>query len=202
MSSLFIPGQNDNISKMTQEVGSPPPNFQPQQIPLDQVIIQISAQIAQQIFEQMSAMKNKIELKYHMLSDTAKLPTKAHDNDACFDLYADIQEITTICPGEIKKISTGFSTEIPHDYFGAIFARSGLGSKGISPSNCVGIVDESYREEWIVALVNNSNSSYTINPGDRIAQFTLLPYPEIKLTEVTELSNTDRGNTGFGCSGR
>ena len=202
MSGLFIPGQNDNISKMAQEAGSPPPSFQPQQIPLDQVIVQISAQVAQQVFEQMSAMKNKLELNYFRTSDTAKVPTKAHNNDACFDLYADIQEPVTICPGEIKKIGTGFSTEIPHGYFGTIFARSGLGSKGICPGNCVGIVDESYRGEWIVALVNNSNSSYTINPGDRIAQFTLLPYPEIKLTEVVELSDTDRGNTGFGSSGQ
>lgn len=201
MSSLFIPGQNDNISKMAQEAGSPPPNFQPQQIPLDQVIIQISAQVAQQVFEQMSAMKNKLELKYHMLSDTAKLPTKAHDNDACFDLYA--AENCTICPGECCKISTGFSTEIPQGYYAPIYSRSGNATKrGLRVAQGTAVIDEGYRGEWIVPLYNDSNEKQEIHIGDRIAQFTLLPYPEIKLTEVAELSDTDRGDTGFGGSGQ
>lgn len=200
---LIIPGQNDNISRMANAAGSPPPNFQPQQIPLDQVIIQISAQVAEQVCAKMLEMKNELVLKFKLIRDTGKVPTKAHEEDACFDIYADTNNTDVIIqPGDIVKIHTSFTTAIPHGYFASIFARSGLGTKGISLANNIGIIDESYRNEWLVGLYNKSKEPYVVHHHDRIAQFTLLPYPNIHLQEVEELDETDRGTGGFGSSGR
>ena len=161
-----------------------------------------------------------LELKFKRLTDTMTVPTKAHDTDACFDLYADIQipilregevpdEHTTyetsvwINPHETVKIHTGFATEIPHGYFAAGFARSGIATKkSLRPANATMIIDEEYRGEWMVALHNDSDEIQFVNHGDRIAQFVLLPYPQTKLVEVDELDETDRGEGGFGSSGR
>ena len=147
-----------------------------------------------------------LEMKFKRLSDTMIVPTKAHDTDACFDIYADITNdygYINIYPHETVIIPTGFATNIPHGYWGAIFARSGLASKqGLRPANCVAVIDESYTGEWKVPLHNDGEDIRVIHHGDRIAQFTLLPYYDIQLEEVDELDETDRGSGGFGSSGR
>lgn len=141
-----------------------------------------------------------LNLKIKRLTDTAILPTKAHEEDACFDIYSD--ETLMIMPHETMKVKTGFATSIPHGYWGAVFARSGMATKkGLRPVNCVGVIDETYRGEWIVALHNDSNDKQYIQAGERIAQFTLLPYPNINIVEVDNLDETDRGAGGFGSSG-
>lgn len=175
-----------------------------------------------------------LELKIKRLSDTAKLPTKAHNTDACFDIYADIpnekyEEIkndatfgdiisSVLHPNDVSimetgdglaikphttvKIPTGIATNIPHGYWGAVFARSGLATKqSLRPANCVAVIDEPYTGEWIVPLHNDSNETKIIHHGDRIAQFTLLPWFETNLIEVDKLNETDRGEEGFGSSG-
>lgn len=150
----------------------------------------------------------KLDLKIQRLTDTAKLPTKAHDEDACFDIYADIPALeydeggVAIQPHQTVLIPTGFATEIPHGYWGAIFARSGLASKqGLRPAQGVPVIDEPYRGQWIIPLYNQSNEVQIIHHGDRICQFMLLPYFNTNLIEVDTLSSTDRGNNGFGSSG-
>ena len=147
-----------------------------------------------------------LEMKFKRLSDTMIVPTKAHDTDACFDIYADITNdygYINIYPHETVIIPTGFATNIPHGYWGAIFARSGLASKqGLRPANCVAVIDESYTGEWKIPLYNDSEDIRVIHHGDRIAQFTLLPYYDIQLEEVDELDETDRGSGGFGSSGK
>ena len=149
-----------------------------------------------------------LEMKFKRLSDTMIVPTKAHDTDACFDIYADAlssSDSGEICifPHETVLIPTGFATNIPHGYWGAIFARSGLASKqGLRPANCIAVIDEPYTGEWKVPLHNDSEDIRVIHHGDRIAQFTLLPYYDIQLEEVNELDGTDRGDGGFGSSGR
>ena len=147
-----------------------------------------------------------LEMKFKRLSDTMIIPLKAHDTDACFDIYADITNdygYVNIYPHETVIIPTGFATNIPHGYWGAIFARSGLASKkGLRPANCVAVIDESYTGEWKIPLYNDSEDIRVIHHGDRIAQFTLLPYYDIQLEEVDELDETDRGSGGFGSSGR
>ena len=149
-----------------------------------------------------------LEMKFKRLSDTMIVPTKAHDTDACFDIYADILSSNgngEICifPHETVIIPTGFATNIPHGYWAAIFARSGLASKqGLRPANCVAVIDEPYTGEWKVPIHNDSEDIRVIHHGDRIAQFTLLPYYDIQLEEVDELDETDRGSGGFGSTGK
>ena len=149
-----------------------------------------------------------LEMKFKRLSDTMIVPTKAHDTDACFDIYADVLSFSDngeICifPHETVIIPTGFATNIPHGYWAAIFARSGLASKqGLRPANCVAVIDEPYTGIWKIPLHNDSEDIRVIHHGDRIAQFTLLPYYDIQLEEVDELDETDRGSGCFGSSGR
>lgn len=143
----------------------------------------------------------KIEIK--KLTETAKLPTRGSDRAAGYDLYADIQESVLIKPHTTAKIGTGLAVAIPEGYFGAIFARSGLATKqGLRPANCVGVCDEDYRGEYIVALHNDTDMNRIIEPCDRIAQLVVLPYLPVEFEEVTELSETERGAEGFGSTGR
>lgn len=145
-----------------------------------------------------------LELKIKRLTNTAILPTKAHDTDACFDIYADITDgdAIVIYPNQTVKVHSGFATNIPHGYWGAVFARSGVATnKGLRPANCVCVIDEPYTGEWLIPIHNDSNEIRTIFHGDRIAQFTLLEYFDTTLTEVEELDETDRGDGGFGSSG-
>lgn len=144
-----------------------------------------------------------LELKLKRLTDTAKIPTKAHDNDACFDIYADINEDIVINPHETVKVHTGFATNIPHGYWGAIFARSGLASKqGLRPAQGVPVIDEPYTGEWLIPLHNDGETVQTIHYGDRIAQFMLLPWYVTNIIEVDELTQTERGEGGFGSTGK
>lgn len=148
-----------------------------------------------------------LNLKIKKLSTTAKVPTKAHETDAGYDIYADALSFCSdgeifIPPHETVKIPTGFATNIPHGYWGAIFARSGIATKqGLRPANCVSVIDEPYTGEWLVPIHNDTNEMQIIYHGDRIAQFILLPYFKINLIEVNELDSTDRGSSGFGSSG-
>lgn len=144
-----------------------------------------------------------LELKLKRLTDTAIIPTKAHEMDACFDIYADINEDITINPHETVKVHTGFATNIPHGYWGAIFARSGLASKqGLRPAQGVPVIDEPYTGEWLIPLHNDGEKTQTIHYGDRIAQFMLLPWYVTNIVEVDELTQTDRGEGGFGSTGK
>lgn len=157
-----------------------------------------------------------LELKIKRLSKTATIPTKAHPTDACFDLYADIGYTTTryvdglrevpdsiiIRPHETVKVHTGIATNIPHGYWGAVFARSGLATKqGLRPAQGVPVIDEPYTGEWLIPLHNDTDEDKIVHHGDRIAQFMLLPWYETEITEVDELEATDRGSGGFGSSG-
>lgn len=159
--------------------------------------------------------KFAINVKIKRLSETAQLPTKNFDSDAAFDLYADIQDTfkpfgstedvkgIKIMPGQTVKVSSGVAMEIPEWYWGAVYARSGLATKqGLRPANCVGVIDSHYRGPIIVAIHNDSNNVQIIRHGDRIAQFMLAPVIETSFEEVSELSDSDRGEGGFGSSGK
>ena len=136
------------------------------------------------------------------LNDLAKLPTRGSEYAAGLDLYANISEPIIIEPHTTCKIGTGISMELPNGTFGAIFARSGLATKkGLRPANCTGIIDSDYRGEYIVAIYNDSNLSQTIEPQERIAQLILLPFIPMNLVEVDTLTETARGDGGFGHSG-
>jgi dUTP pyrophosphatase len=144
-----------------------------------------------------------MHVKVKKLTETAKLPTRGSVFSAGFDLYADNNVDITIHPHETRKIGTGLALEIPDGYYGAIFARSGLATKeGLRPANCVGICDSDYRGEYIVAIHNDSNEDRVIEPKERIAQLIIMQYPHITFEEVDELSDTSRGEGGFGSTGK
>ena len=119
------------------------------------------------------------------------------------DLYACTDGDVAIAPGETVMVPTGLAIAVPQGYFGAVFARSGLAAKqGVRPANCVGVCDSDYRGEYTVALHNDSAAPCTINPGDRIAQLVVIPYLPLEFDEVAELDATERGEGGFGSTGR
>lgn len=143
-------------------------------------------------------MNNEVKIK--KLRESAIIPTQGSEYAAGYDLYA--TEDLTISPGCIGKIYTGLAIAPPAGYFGAICARSGLSTKkGLRPANCVGICDEDYTGEYIVALYNDSDSIQHIEAGERIAQLVFLPHLPISFVEVDELEETIRGAGGFGSTG-
>lgn len=136
------------------------------------------------------------------LNDLAKIPTAESTYAAGVDLYAATDYDIEIRPGQLVKIDTGLSMAIPNRYFGGIFARSGLATKqGLRPANCVGVVDADYRGPIIVALYNDSEEVQTVPAGSRIAQMIILPCQYYEFDEVDELSETQRGEGGFGSTG-
>jgi dUTP pyrophosphatase len=154
----------------------------------------------------------KDTVKVKKLHPDAKLPTYGSKDAAGADLYACIDRVDGpitnfyyIAPHETVKISTGIAMEIPRNKFGAIYARSGLSTReGLRPANCVGVIDSDYRGEIIVALHNDSEETRIVTHGDRIAQiiFQYSDRPIDGFEEVEELSETTRGEGGFGSTGK
>lgn len=146
-------------------------------------------------------------MKVHIkrLNDTAIIPTIGSADAAGCDLYANLTAeggSVTIAPGVTYLVKTGIAMEIPKNYAGFIYARSGLASKrGLRPANCVGVVDSDYRGEVMVALHNDSQREQTINHGERVAQMVIGPYVRPEFVEVDDLNNTERGAGGFGHTG-
>lgn len=131
-------------------------------------------------------------------------PSRATAGSAGLDLRACLDGPVTISPRQLVTIPTGVAIALPGpEYVALIFARSGLGVKhGISLSNGVGVIDSDYRGEIQVGLTNLSDTPYTIQPGDRIAQLVVTPVAAPELELVTELEDTGRGAGGFGSTGR
>lgn len=137
------------------------------------------------------------------INEKAIVPTQGHKADAGYDLYACLEVDGIIYPGETLKVPTGIALEIPEGYFGGVFARSGLATKqGLRPANCVGVIDAPYRGEVIVALHNDSKTPQKISHGDRIAQIVFLPILNVEFNVVDELAETNRGDGGFGSTGK
>lgn len=145
-----------------------------------------------------------MELKIKKLHPKAILPTYGSAGAAGADLYALPEgDPITIAPGETVMIHTGLAMAIPEGYVGLNFARSGLASKrGLAPANKVGVIDADYRGELMVALHNHGSLSQTIEPGERVAQFLVMPVLRANFVETDELDETDRGAGGFGSTGR
>lgn len=144
-----------------------------------------------------------MKVRIKKLSEGAILPTYGSPYAAGADLYASIDGTLTIAPGQTVLVHTGIALEIPLGYAGLIYARSGLATKrGLAPANKVGVIDCDYRGEIMVALHNHSDKEQTILDGERVAQLVITPYytAEFELTE--ELSDTVRGEGGFGSTGR
>ena len=142
-------------------------------------------------------------IKVKKLRAGAQLPTYGTEFSAGADLYACLEEDIVIAPGETKKIPTGLAMEIPVGCAGLIYARSGLACKrGLAPANKVGVVDSDYRGEIMVALHNHGLEVQTVAHGERVAQMIITPVITPAYEVAEELSDTGRGQGGFGSTGK
>lgn len=142
------------------------------------------------------------DINIKKLNSLAKIPTQGSSDAAGYDLYAATDYTIEIQPHATVKIGTGLCVELPKGTFAAIFPRSGIATKrGLRPANCIGVIDADYRGQIIVALHNDTNEVQKIEPRERIAQMILLPFIQMNFNEVEELSDTKRGDGGFGSSG-
>ena len=140
--------------------------------------------------------------KKQKLPHCFELPQYQTQGAAAMDLYAANQVDILLKPLERALIPTGIKIELPENYEAQVRPRSGLAIKsGISLSNCVGTIDEDYRGEVCVGLINLSNENFTVHRGDRIAQMLIAPVVKAKLEVVEELSTTQRQEGGFGSTG-
>lgn len=140
-----------------------------------------------------------MQLPIKKLTDTAKVPTFAHETDAGMDLYAD--ETVTIEPGERALISTGIAMAIPAGHVGLIWDKSGVATKR-NIKTIAGVVDAGYRGEVKVALWNAGTEPQTFEQGDKVAQMLIQRVCNPETIVVAELDDTDRGEGGFGSTGK
>lgn len=136
-------------------------------------------------------------------SQSNPLPSYMTSNSAGMDLYADLEHEIILAPGERSLIRTGIAIALPDGYEAQIRPRSGLALKyGISLVNSPGTIDSDYRGEIGIIIINHGNSSFTIKPGERIAQMVIAQFTRIEWQETDELESSSRGEGGFGHTGR
>lgn len=141
-------------------------------------------------------------VKIKKLNENAKMPTYGSPYSAGADLYACIESNITIEPNQTVLVKTGLAMELDCGYVALIYARSGLATKrGLAPANKVGVVDCDYRGEIMVALHNHSTEPQTVSKDERIAQMVITPYITAEFEEADTLSDTVRGDGGFGSTG-
>jgi len=138
-----------------------------------------------------------MKVKIKRLHDKSIIPKYAHDGDAGLDLT-----ITSVEQLDSEHIKYGFGLafEIPKGYVGLLFPRSSCYKQRQLMSNCVGVLDSNYRGEVSAVMIGTTNTSYKV--GDRAVQLIVMPYPEIELIEVDELNETERGQGGYGSTGK
>ena len=143
-----------------------------------------------------------MDLPVAKLNDEAVLPSRAHEGDAGLDLYA--CEAAHIGPGERWSVGTGVAVEIPDGHAGLVLPRSGMAREhGITLVNSPGLIDAGYRGELRVLLLNTDPAEvFRVAPGDRIAQLVLVPVAIAAPVEAAALAESQRGDGGFGSSGR
>lgn len=139
-------------------------------------------------------------INYKRLSDKAVAPVKAHDTDAGFDLTCSrITSEINECGQVILVYHTDLAFEIPEGYFGALVQRSSVSNKSIQLCNCIGVIDAGYRGEVTAKFRSTTDVVPALyNPGERFAQLLILPVPDVQFEEAETLSETDRGEGGYG----
>lgn len=141
-------------------------------------------------------------LKIKKMRENAILPQRATPGSAGLDLCACIDAPLLLPARGHAVVPTGIAIELPEGTAGFVFARSGLGIKhGIALANGVGVIDSDYRGEICVGLCNVSDKPYTVEPFERVAQMVIAPVIVPTVTEVSKLSDTERGEGGFGSTG-
>ena len=167
---------------------------------LNNLLFSLGDDIKNQVEEQV----NRFEVKVKKLHPDAVVPKYAKDGDAGMDLVA-----TNIISNTTFDVTygTGIAMEIPKGYVGLVFPRSSIRKTDLSLTNCVGVIDSGYRGEIQATFkkIFGKNDvrldELDYNVGDRIAQIMIIPYPSVTFVEVDELSQTDRGEGGFGSTG-
>lgn len=145
-------------------------------------------------------MKENIILK---IKTDGQIPSYATENSAGIDLHCKSDEDIIIKPKETVKIHTGLYIEIPEGYFGAVYPRSSTGvKKHLMLANTVGIIDSDYRGELMIFFYNYGEKNQVIENGDRLAQLVIQPYLKCEIKKVDELATSERGEGGFGSTGR
>lgn len=145
----------------------------------------------------------KIELKVKRLENNVSMPFYATEGAAGMDLTAGIQSPIEFKPLERKLVPTGIVIELPTGYEAQVRPRSGMSIKyGMTLVNCVGTVDEDYRGELCVPMINLSGEPYIVMPGERIAQMIIAPVQKAFIVEVDTVSETVRASGGFGSTGK
>lgn len=141
-----------------------------------------------------------MQVKIKKLSPSAKVPTYGTPGAACFDLYA--TDTVAVAPGRAVTVPTDLAFEVPEGYVLMIYSRSGMGFKhGLRLSNCTGVVDSDYRGHVPVRIHNDGKEPHVIRFGDRVAQGMIVPVPRVEFEVVDELSDSQRGEGGFGSTG-
>ena len=140
-------------------------------------------------------------LRSRRLEPAAVLPSRAYDGDAGLDLYA--AHAARLGPGERASVGTGIAVAIPQGHAGLVLPRSGLALRhGIALVNAPGLIDAGYRGELRVLLLNTDRAeAFDVAPGERIAQLLVVAFAALEVTEVAELSQSQRRERGFGSSG-
>ena len=141
---------------------------------------------------------NNIKIKLKKMNPNAVVPTYAKQGDAAMDLYA--AEVQKDKWGNYVYL-TGIALEIPSGHVGLLFPRSSVSRTCLSLANSVGVVDSGYRGEIMLKYRNTGEANSIYKSGDRVGQLIVVPYPQIELIEVEELSTTERGDGGFGSTG-
>jgi dUTP pyrophosphatase len=150
--------------------------------------------------QEIPIVNNSLIVKVKKLSDNAVIPSYSKVGDAGMDLT-----ITSVKENTTFDVSYGFgiSMEIPRNFVGLVFPRSSVRNQDLMLSNCVGVIDSGYRGELQATFKKTQGlDSIKYKVGDRGAQIIILPYPQIKMVESDELSDTERGTSGFGSTGQ
>ena len=146
---------------------------------------------------------NNIVVKTKLMRETSVLPFQASNGAAGFDLFADITAPIVIMPGEVVKIPTGVSFEIPPYFVGLLYPRSSMGIKeNLVLANGTGVIDSDYRGEVIAAIYNYGKEPRTIHMGQRVAQIVFQPVAKTEILKVDKLNDSARGECGFGSTGK
>ena len=147
------------------------------------------------------SVRTSMHINFTRLDSELPAPRRTHQGDAAIDLHA--RRHVVLQPGERASVATGISVAIPPGFGGFVLPRSGHAARhGVGVVNGPGLIDSGYRGEVAVLLINHGTEVVTFQRGDRIAQLTVVPIPEVEWTEVDQLDDTDRGKGGFGSTGQ
>jgi len=141
-----------------------------------------------------------MNLKVKLLTENARLPAYAKPGDGCMDITATSKEWDE--KNEVLVFGTGLALEIPRGHVGLLFPRSSVYKTGLSLANSIGVVDAGFRGEVKVIFYPGNRPKENFEPGDRVAQLMIIPIPYVNVQVVEDLSKTERGEGGFGHSGK